>query len=171
MLHSDMDTVCQIARESFTTPWTKAIFESELSRDWARVRVLRSGKGERICGFINFWIIGDEIHLHNLAVLPDMRRRGYGRSLVLDMLEIAKNRSATTAFLEVRRSNQSAINLYKSIGFISIAIRPQYYSDNQEDAIIMRSEIPSVNNDLAGSSDRYDCVDEIPSPKTSRSRI
>lgn len=171
MLRSDLDTVCRIARESFATPWTRAVFESELDRDWSHVRVLRSGKGERICGFINFWIIGDEVHLHNLAVLPTMRRRGYGRTLILDMFEMAKNHSATKVLLEVRRSNKTAINLYKSVGFKSIATRPRYYSDNQEDATIMRSEIPAAKDGLARPSDRDDRVDEIPSRRESRSRI
>jgi ribosomal-protein-alanine N-acetyltransferase len=159
MLRSDLDTVCRIARESFSTPWTQAVFESELQRDWAEVRVLRSGKGERICGFINFWIIGDEIHIHNLAVLPTMRRRGYGRTLLLDMFEIAKNRSVSTILLEVRCSNEAAINLYKSVGFKSIAIRPRYYSDNQEDAMIMRGEISAVKTGRVRASNHNGCVE------------
>jgi ribosomal-protein-alanine N-acetyltransferase len=171
MLRSDLDIVCRIASESFPTPWTQTVFESELTRDWAQIRVLRSGKGERICGFINFWIIGDEVHLHNLAVLPAMRRRGYARTLVLDMFEIARNRSATTIFLEVRRSNQAAINLYKSVGFVSVAIRPRYYSDNQEDAMIMRSEISAVTNALTPLPDRDESIDEIPFRKASRTRL
>ncbi len=159
MLRSDLDIVCRIARESFSTPWTQAIFESELHRDWAEVRVLRSGEGERICGFINFWIIGDEIHLHNLAVLPTVRRRGYGRTLLLDMFEIAIKRSVTTVLLEVRCSNEVAINLYKSVGFRSIAIRPRYYSDNQEDAIIMRSVISALRIGGGCASSRDGGVD------------
>lgn len=158
MLRSDVDIVSRIARESFTTPWTQAIFENELNRDWAEVRVLRSGKGERICGFVNFWIIGEEIHLHNLAVFPSMRRRGYGRALLLDMFQIAKNHSVRTVLLEVRCSNEVAINLYKSVGFRNIAIRPRYYSDNQEDALIMRGEISVVNRSRVRSSNRDDHV-------------
>jgi [ribosomal protein S18]-alanine N-acetyltransferase len=136
-----MDTVCRIAQESFTTPWTHAVFESELKREWAFVRVLRSGDGGKICGFINFWIIGDEIHLHNLAILPDMRRRGYARALLADMFKMARRKSVTSMLLEVRFSNEAAISLYKTIGFERIAIRPLYYSDNQEDAIIMRCDL------------------------------
>lgn len=171
MLHSDLDTVCRIARESFATPWTRAVFESELDRDWSEIRVLRSAKGEKICGFINFWIIGDEIHLHNLAILTNARRRGYGRTLVLDMFDIARKRSVTSVFLEVRCSNEAAINLYKSVGFKKIAIRPQYYSDNQEDAMIMRGEVFGANNDPARLGDHDDRVDEIPTRRISRSRM
>ncbi|MBN1655743.1 MAG: ribosomal protein S18-alanine N-acetyltransferase [Deltaproteobacteria bacterium] len=143
MLPSDVDSVCRIARESFTSAWTSAVFEGELKRQWAVIRVLRAGTGEKICGFIDFWIIGDEIHLHNLAVLPGMRRRGFGRFLLLDMFKIAKKKAVTSVLLEARCSNLAAINLYKGVGFEKIAIRPRYYSDNNEDAIIMRCDLVS----------------------------
>jgi ribosomal-protein-alanine N-acetyltransferase len=137
MLPADLDAVCQIARASFPTPWTRSAFEEELNRGWAVVRVLRTSWGRRPCGFMNYWIVEDEIHLHNIAILPDMRRRGLGRRLLDDLLETARARSVRSIWLEVRRSNRAAVNLYRSAGFVKVGIRPRYYSDNGEDALVM----------------------------------
>jgi ribosomal-protein-alanine N-acetyltransferase len=137
MVRADLDAVFQIARASFPTPWSRSAFEEELKRSWAVVRVLRESWGERPCGFMNYWIVDDQIHLHNIAVLPEMRRRGYGQSLLTDLLDTARAKSVRTISLEVRGSNRAAINLYQGAGFIRIGIRPRYYSDNQEDAVVM----------------------------------
>jgi ribosomal-protein-alanine N-acetyltransferase len=137
MLPADLDAVFQIARASFPTPWTRAAFEEELKRSWAVVRVLRVSWGWPPCGFMNYWIVGDEIHLHNIAVLPDMRRRGYGRKLLQELLETAATQSVRSIWLEVRGSNRAAVNLYRSAGFVKVGLRPRYYSDNGEDALVM----------------------------------
>lgn len=140
MVYEDLDSVDRINQESFPVPWTRDAIRDELKRKWAVIRVLRSASGERVCGFINFWVVGGEIHLHNIAVSHSMRGLGYGHALMQDLFLIAESKSIPTIILEVRRSNHIAIQLYRRFGFQKIGVRPLYYSDNQEDAVVMRCD-------------------------------
>ncbi len=137
MRPTDLDAVCSIAEASFPVPWTRGTFLQEIERKWAVTRVVKSGRGSRLCGFAAYWVVSDEIHLHNIAVRPDLRRRGYGTALLRDMLQVARERSVRTVWLEVRGSNRAALGLYRSLGFEQAGVRTGYYADNQEDAVIM----------------------------------
>jgi [ribosomal protein S18]-alanine N-acetyltransferase len=137
MLASDLSTVERIAERCFPVPWTREEFEKELKREYAVLRVLRPALGEPVCAFANYWHIGDELQLMNVATLPELQRRGFGRALLLDLLQIARERQAKLVTLEVRRSNAAARSLYESFGFRELGIRQRYYSDNGEDAIVM----------------------------------
>jgi len=87
-------------------------------------------------GYVIYWILADEMHLLNLAVHPDQRRRGIARSLLTGALDKARTQGAAVVWLEVRPSNAAALSLYHSFGFKEIGIRPGYYTDNGEDALI-----------------------------------
>jgi ribosomal-protein-alanine N-acetyltransferase len=137
MLPSDLDAVCRIAEASFPVPWTRGTFLQEIEREWAVTRVVKRGRTAELCGFVAYWVVSDEIHLHNIAVRSDLRRRGYARALLRDMLRDARERSVKTVWLEVRSSNRAALCLYRSMGFQREGVRPSYYVDNQEDAVIM----------------------------------
>jgi ribosomal-protein-alanine N-acetyltransferase len=137
MLPSDLDAVCRIAEDSFPVPWTRGTFLQEIEREWAVTRVLKTGNPAELCGFLAYWVVSDEIHLHNIAVRSDLRRRGYARALLCDMLREARERSVRTVWLEVRSSNRAALCLYRSLGFAQAGVRPGYYADNDEDAVIM----------------------------------
>jgi ribosomal-protein-alanine N-acetyltransferase len=137
MLASDLDAVHRIATLCFPVPWTREEFQKELSRDYSVLRVLRPALSEPVCAFANYWHVGDEIQLMNVATLPEMRRRGQGSALLLDLLQQARERSAALVTLEVRRSNEAARALYRKFGFIEQGIRQHYYSDNAEDAVVM----------------------------------
>jgi ribosomal-protein-alanine N-acetyltransferase len=137
MLRTDVDAVGRIARECFPVPWTQAEFEKELRRDYSVMRVLRPASGQPICAFANYWCIADEVQLMNVATLEAQRRHGFGRALVCDMLDDARARGFSLITLEVRRSNAAARALYRSLGFADQGVRPRYYSDNAEDAIVM----------------------------------
>ena len=137
MTRADVDSVYRIAEVSFPTSWSRESFEDELRNRWAVLRVIRPRSGESVCGFSHFWLLGDGIQLHNIAVLPRARRCGYGRALLDDMIEIARARGVKEAWLEVRRSNLAAIGLYQRVGFEKAGVRPRYYSDNDEDALTM----------------------------------
>ena len=138
MTRADLDSVYRIAEVSFPVSWSRESFEDELQNRWAVLRVLRPGSGESVCGFSHFWLLGEGIELHNLAVLPQARGRGYGLALIEDMAEIAAIRGAKEAWLEVRRSNLAAIALYQRAGFEKVGVRPRYYSNNDEDALTMK---------------------------------
>jgi ribosomal-protein-alanine N-acetyltransferase len=137
MRPSDLDAVCRIAEASFPVPWTRGTFLLEIERKWAVTRVVKTGKAEQVSGFVAYWIVSDEIHLHSIAVRPDLRRRGYARALIRDMLREAREHSVRTIWLEVRSSNRAALALYRDLGFEQEGIRHGYYTDNQEDAVIM----------------------------------
>ncbi|MBX3229882.1 MAG: ribosomal protein S18-alanine N-acetyltransferase [Labilithrix sp.] len=106
----------------------------ELTRAWARLRVDRAG-GD-VLGYVLFWHVTDEIHLLNVAVDPRARRQGRGRALVEEVVGYARANAAAKVLLEVRRSNEPALALYRSLGFEEINVRRRYYDDG-EDAIEM----------------------------------
>jgi ribosomal-protein-alanine N-acetyltransferase len=81
--------------------------------------------------------VADELQIMNVAVDPEQRRRGYGSALLADLLQFARGQNIAAATLEVRRSNAGAIQLYERHGFRHVGVRPRYYSDNHEDALIM----------------------------------
>ncbi|HKP61443.1 MAG TPA: ribosomal protein S18-alanine N-acetyltransferase [Polyangiales bacterium] len=138
MLASDLTAVERIAERCFPVPWTRQEFEKELRRDYAVLRVLRPSLGEPVCAFANYWHIGDELQLMNVATLPELQRRGHGSALIGDLLQNARERHVKLISLEVRRSNDPARSLYVSFGFREVGVRQRYYSDNGEDAIVMQ---------------------------------
>jgi len=90
-----------------------------------------------VIGYGIAWIVADEIHIGNIAVRRDHRRRNIGAMLLDSLLETGRRRGCSLATLEVRRSNLAALELYVKFGFSSIAVRKGYYSDTREDAIVM----------------------------------
>jgi [ribosomal protein S18]-alanine N-acetyltransferase len=137
MRASDLMAVERIAERCFPVPWTRQEFQKELARDYAVLRVLRPSVGEPVCAFANYWHIGDELQLMNVATLPELQRHGHGRALLVDLLQHARERHVKLVTLEVRRSNAPARALYTSLGFRELGVRQRYYSDNGEDAIVM----------------------------------
>ena len=139
--HADLRAVFRIAEASFPIPWPLEELRKELSRPFSVLRVLRPGPGLSIAGFLNYWRIDSELQIMNVAVAPDHRRRGYGHALLGDMIEGGRAHGAQAIVLEVRRSNMAAIRLYECHGFQSVGVRPRYYSDNGEDALLMRRSL------------------------------
>jgi ribosomal-protein-alanine N-acetyltransferase len=137
MLASDLSAVQHIAAVCFPVPWTRQEFERELLREYSTLRVLRPSLREPVCAFANYWHVSDEIQLMNVATLPDTRRLGHGSALLIDLIQNARDRKAQLVTLEVRRSNLSALALYRKFGFVEQGIRQRYYSDNGEDALVM----------------------------------
>ena len=138
----DLDAIAAIEKESFRTPWPRSVFREELDREWAHLRVLRPSPAEPVAAFANFWLVHDEIHILNIATHPAVRRRGFAAALLEDLIDFGHRRAVRYVTLEVRRSNEAAIALYKHHGFKSIGVRPQYYSDDREDALVMMLAIP-----------------------------
>lgn len=140
MAVGDLDQVLDIERASFPTPWTRAAFCYEIEQNKvARCTVLRGRRG--IVGYLCLWEIGHEIHITNLAVHPEWRRRGMARQLLGAALIEGVARGVTLAFLEVRPSNTRALALYESLGFQVIGRRNGYYFDTGEDALIMEARL------------------------------
>ncbi|MGZ6341078.1 MAG: ribosomal protein S18-alanine N-acetyltransferase [Candidatus Limnocylindrales bacterium] len=139
MRHDDLPAVQAIEKASFTTPWPPHAYRSELqSNRLAHYIVARAG--ETIVGFGGMWLMVDEAHITTFAVDPTWRRQGVGERMLLALLDVAIARKAREATLEVRLSNLGARRLYEKYGFRPVGLRPRYYSDNNEDALIMTTE-------------------------------
>jgi len=139
LTEADLDEVVEIEKLCFGTPWSRALFSEELKHveicTWIKAR--KTGGGQRVAAYMGFWKAVDEAHITNLAVRPEYRRAGLGKALALKVLEHAKSLGCSRATLEVRPSNLAALKLYEGLGFSSVAMRPKYYLDNEEDALIM----------------------------------
>jgi ribosomal-protein-alanine N-acetyltransferase len=134
---ADLDGVLHVEAESFTSPWTRQMYAWELqNRNVCHIYVVRTPEC-RVAAFCAFWLVFDEIHINNIAVLPQFRGQGMGMRLMQHVLVEARRLGATRATLEVRASNQAALRLYKRLGFDLAATRKQYYSNPVEDALIL----------------------------------
>jgi ribosomal-protein-alanine N-acetyltransferase len=151
MRGEDLARVVEIEKDGFRHPWSRELLERELGHVWSTVLLavdggaddVRTGAGEpeRILGFVVFWLVHDELHILNIATAVEARRRGIGRALMLEASSAGRARGAALATLEVRRSNTPAIALYLSLGYRQVGIRPNYYADEGEDAIVMVKEL------------------------------
>jgi len=138
-----IDDVMRVETSCHPHPWTPQMFLQELQREQAHIEVLRRDADKQVVGFINHWVVLDELHLLNVAILPEERRRGHARRLVEHMLAFALSSQCRLVMLEVRRSNEAALAMYRSFGFSSVGMRPGYYADNHEDAILMNLQLPA----------------------------
>lgn len=135
----DLAAVHEIERASFTTPWPPHAYRQELETNrLAHYLVVRLGG--TIVAYAGVWIMVDEAHVTTFAVHPAWRRRHIGERLLIALLDLALDRHAREATLEVRLSNLAARRLYEKYGFRPVGIRPRYYSDDGEDALIMTTE-------------------------------
>jgi [ribosomal protein S18]-alanine N-acetyltransferase len=150
----DLDEVHRMEAACYPRPWTKAMFLEEfrregLSRLWAAEEVTQG----RILGYVCFWLLAEEIHLLNLAVHPDCRRRGIGRRLLAEVLRLGREQGVDRVDLEVRPSNVAARRLYDLLGFETAGRRAAYYPDSQEDALIM--VLQGMSNPVFGKEVLY----------------
>ncbi len=138
MTPADLDEIMAIERASFAMPWTRDQFEREIenpvSYPYTLMVMDESGK-MKLGAYIIFWIVYDEAHILDIAVRPGLRRRGVATWLFEHVLKMLKEAYVRGVFLEVRRSNSAAINLYKKFGFRETYERKKYYGD--EDALVM----------------------------------
>jgi ribosomal-protein-alanine N-acetyltransferase len=139
----DIDQIIAIERDSFPTPWSANLFRSEITSPITRLLVARvsSESGRRVAGYLVYWQVADEIHLHNIAVRRDMRRKGIASRLLGEAVRCSRLKGARWLTLEVRRSNRVAQRFYEEFGFSVRGIRPGYYTDTGEDALIMWAEL------------------------------
>ena len=136
MTLDDVEAVNRIERASFPVPWPDYAFRQELQTNrLAHYLVVRAG--DEVVGYGGLWLMVDEAHITTFAVLPDWRRQGVGGRLMVEMMRVARDLQANVMTLEVRLSNRPARALYGKFGFRPVGIRPRYYSDNGEDALIM----------------------------------
>jgi ribosomal-protein-alanine N-acetyltransferase len=138
---ADVPELLALERQSFTHPWSEANFREAVA-DPSRVTalVLREAHGRggpTVVGYCICQLVADELHILDLVVAADRRRQGLGRWLLGFALERAARRGAERAFLEVRRSNEAALGLYRAVGFRLLVERRDYYRDPAEDALVL----------------------------------
>jgi ribosomal-protein-alanine N-acetyltransferase len=133
LAYSDLPAVIAIERRSFPTPWSLAMFVLELSKPSGIC--LAATDGDDLLGYVVCSRYDQVWHLMNIAVSPDHRRRGVAWGLMSRLVEEARGVLPFT--LEVRVTNRGAIDMYERFGFRSAGVRPRYYHDNGEDAMIM----------------------------------
>ncbi|MFS8188123.1 ribosomal protein S18-alanine N-acetyltransferase [Rossellomorea marisflavi] len=136
MTVDDVDAVMEIEEQSFTVPWSREAFISEMEENHLSMYIVIEDEGQ-IAGYCGVWIVVDEAHITNVAVLPSHRGKGYGELLMRKIMEMAIESGARVMTLEARVSNVPAQSLYRKLGFQDGGIRKRYYSDNQEDALVM----------------------------------
>ena len=139
MTLEDVPTVHEIDTLSFRLPWPERSFcfeltENPVSRCWV------AESSGCIAAMLVLWLIVDEAHIATIATHPDFRQQGIGERLMIAALVSARNEGAARAFLEVRAGNSGAMTLYEKHGFVVAGVRPRYYKDNNEDAILMDLE-------------------------------
>jgi ribosomal-protein-alanine N-acetyltransferase len=139
MQEKDINEIVNIEKLSFISPWSKSSFLNELRNEvsYSFVAKTKIEGCKIVVGYIIFWIVCNEAHILNIAVHPYFRRKGIGRKLLIYALKCSLIKNVEDIYLEVRSSNIPAIKLYEGLGFVSLGIRPHYYMDNGEDAIIM----------------------------------
>lgn len=138
-----LDDVLKIENEAFSTPWSRDSFKMEITGNKCAFYIvaclndMEAGRSDIVTGYGGMWIIIDECHITNIAVLKEYRGNGIGRAILTALIDEAKMRKSRALTLEVRAGNQIAQNLYTSLGFSPLGRRKGYYADTNEDAIIM----------------------------------
>jgi ribosomal-protein-alanine N-acetyltransferase len=133
----DIDAVMEIERLSFPAPWSRQVLLEEMTRDWARLEVVRDTADLKVVGFANYWLVADELHVLNIATHPEHRRMGHATRMLGHMVGVARALPCRCVSLEVRRSNAAAQRLYRRFAFRAVGVRPNYYAEDPEDAIVM----------------------------------
>ncbi|MCX7918620.1 MAG: ribosomal protein S18-alanine N-acetyltransferase [bacterium] len=136
MQESDLDAVVQIEEESFSDPWKKSMFATELKEQGFSTPLVVKDNG-KVIGYAIFWQVLDEAHIGNFAIHREYRRKHIGSLLMQHIIELAIKRKIKKITLEVRVSNTPAIELYRRFGFREIAIRHNFYHNPIEDAYVM----------------------------------
>lgn len=137
---ADVPAVYRVETDAFTSPWTMEALEQEMLKNEYAYYVLALD-GEEVIGYCGAWLILDECHITNVAVLSTYRGNGIGEALMREMMQRTARKGARSMTLEVRVSNDPALHLYRKLGFKEGGIRRGYYTDNGEDAQVMWTEL------------------------------
>ena len=141
-----IDAVLAIGEASFTNPWTRVMYLAELENPGVSFCFTASDPAGRAVGFCSLWRVLDELHINNIAVLPDVRRSGVATALLNYVLAYGATLGARRATLEVRRSNEAARLLYERFGFTVAGVRRAYYTKPVEDALVLwRDDLPRAD--------------------------
>jgi [ribosomal protein S18]-alanine N-acetyltransferase len=152
----DIEEIIAIERDSYPTPWSENLFRGEMTSPISRLLVGRISAAQKsfVVGYIVYWRVDDETHIHNIAVRRDMRRKGIASKLLEETIRTSRLEGARWISLEVRRSNLPAQGMYEKFGFTVKGIRPGYYMDTKEDALIMWSNLRQSSLETTMASEK-----------------
>ncbi|MBV8723182.1 MAG: ribosomal protein S18-alanine N-acetyltransferase [Candidatus Eremiobacteraeota bacterium] len=136
MRSDDIPAVLGIETLSFTTTWPANAFSNELSENKLAHYYVGRVDG-KIVAYGGIWVILEDSHITTIAVQPEFRGRGLGEQMLIHLLDDAMTRGASWITLEVRETNDVAQRLYRKYGFTNVSVRRAYYSDNNENAVVM----------------------------------
>lgn len=140
-----IDAIAALERECFSDPWPAEILRAELSNPLSLWRVARCR--DATVGYVGSQSVPDEADMMNLAVAPSFRHLGIGRALTEALCDALAKNGIRWLTLEVRVSNAPALGLYEKLGFVPVGRRPRYYFHPAEDALILKKELKSCNED------------------------
>lgn len=133
---ADADDIYEIEKQCFPDPWSRESVRYELESNPRAFYVVAEYSGQTV-GYAGLWWIEDEGHITNVAVRPGFRNRKIGEGIIRVLIEHTLSEGILHHTLEVRKSNEAAIGLYRKFGFEVEGVRPHYYKHNNEDALIM----------------------------------
>ena len=139
MTDAHISQIAALEKLCFSDPWSENSVASELKNPLSLWLVALDG--ETVAGYIGSQSVLDGADIMNVAVHPDYRRQGIGQDLVLALATALQENGICFVMLEVRQSNASAISLYEKLGFQQVGLRPNYYRNPKENALIMRKEL------------------------------
>lgn len=135
MNESDIDGIAEIEKKCFAEPWSKKMIEDDYKNGLTYYIICE--KAGKIVGYGGMWHVINEGHITNIAITPEEQGKGLGGRLMEALIKLAKEKEMIGITLEARVSNSKALKLYEKYGFRSEGLRPDYYSDNHESAVIM----------------------------------
>ncbi|MBI2336626.1 MAG: ribosomal protein S18-alanine N-acetyltransferase [Deltaproteobacteria bacterium] len=135
----DIPAILEIEKQSFPEPYSEAVFQDELKITCSNLWVAEINS--QLAGYIDFWIIHDEVELISIAVHPNFRRQHIAETLMNQMIQMAQTKNIHIIYLDVRESNLAAKSLYERFGFKQVGVRKRYYKNNHENALIMVKEL------------------------------
>lgn len=140
MRHTHLPAVMEIEREAFSSPWTEEMFRQEIE-DNALSGSYVALEGDRVVGYFVAWFLRQDVHLLNIAVVLSYQRLGIGSQMLRFLIDLAKSNHKDVITLEVRESNDVAIELYRSFGFTPIGLHRGYYQEDNENALLMARSV------------------------------
>ena len=135
---SHVDAIAELEKQCFSDPWSVNSITSELNNPLSLWLVAIDG--ETVAGYVGSQSVLGWADMMNIAVAPEYRRQGVGEKLILELIRQLQAEKVTCLTLEVRASNEPAIGLYEKLGFVQVGLRPNYYHNPKEDALILRKE-------------------------------
>ena len=135
LTEADLPVIVDIEATAFYDAWNESMLRNELDNALTTYLVMESAG--RLVGYAGFWLVAGEAQVTRVAVLEELRGQGLGTRLTAAMVNKAWELGAEAVTLEVRESNVAAQKAYLTCGFASEGVRPNYYEDNHENAVIM----------------------------------